>query len=147
MNLCYVDHACGHIRRQDNDLKVMTNYQVYNDRICMNRCLRFRERHSHSVLRSLEKRFVVWVTTASWKSKQRAEVETEICISTVILFYCILASCYIRFTLNICSFFFFFFCRVYYNTWRWPCEAETCRRIIKYKKSMLHWWTRRTDIK
>jgi hypothetical protein len=26
------------------------------------------------------------------------------------------------------------FWRVYYNTWRWPCEAETCRRLIENKK-------------
>jgi hypothetical protein len=37
--------------------------------------------------------------------------------------------------------------KVYYNTWRWPCEAVTCRRIIKNKKWMLHWWTKRTNIK
>jgi hypothetical protein len=106
--------------------------------------------------------------------------------------YCILASCYIRFTLNICSFvhqcnIHFLFCiirrhvsashgllhvwqytlqklvlcyadfclchgashvlamcfstsfwRVYCNTWRWPCEAETCRRIIENKKWMCY---------
>jgi hypothetical protein len=32
------------------------------------------------------------------------------------------------------------FWRVYYNTWRWPCEAEICRRIINNKKWMLRWW-------
>jgi hypothetical protein len=39
------------------------------------------------------------------------------------------------------------FWRVYYNTWRWPCEAETCRRIIKIKKWMLHWWTNEQILK
>jgi hypothetical protein len=27
---------------------------------------------------------------------------------------------------------------VYYNTWIWPCEAETCRRLIEYKKWMCY---------
>jgi hypothetical protein len=30
----------------------------------------------------------------------------------------------------------------YIDTWKWPCEAETCRRIINNKKWMLHWWTK-----
>jgi hypothetical protein len=27
---------------------------------------------------------------------------------------------------------------VHYNTWRWPCEAETCRRVTEDKKWMCY---------
>jgi hypothetical protein len=47
--------------------------------------------------------------------------------------YCLLASCYIRFTLNICC-----FLSINVTHGRWPCEAEICRRIIENKKWMCY---------